>query len=95
MSIGASLADTEMSLKPQLHTNDKSLSASFGEVGYVTKYVGGEPYEGAYTVTPKVDEQTMPTKDKIMVDNVTIKSIPIFNVSNTSGGSTVYIAKEL
>lgn len=51
-------------------------------------------YEGVYDITPKVVEQRMETKDKLMRDDVTIKSIPFFNVSNTSGGTTVYIAKE-
>lgn len=52
-------------------------------------------YQGGYDVTPKVVEQKMETKDKVMRDDVTIKSIPFFNVSNTSGGSTVYIGNEV
>ena len=52
-------------------------------------------YEGMYDVTPRVVEQRMETKDKIMKDDVTIKSIPFFNVSNTSGGCTVYIGNEV
>lgn len=52
-------------------------------------------YQGAYDITPKVVEQRMETKDKLMTDDVTIKSIPFFNVSNTSGGSTVYIGNEV
>ena len=73
----------------------KTFDANFGEVQTVTKYIGGDPYEGDYIVTPRVVEQTMSTKDKVMTDDVTIKSIPFFNVSNESGGSTVYIAKEI
>ncbi len=71
------------------------IDADFGDVQTVTKYVGGEPYTGDYTVTPKVNEQTLPTKDKVLTDNVFIKSIPFFDVGNSSGGSTVYIAKEV
>lgn len=52
-------------------------------------------YQGVYDVTPKVVEQRMETKDKFMRDDMTIKSIPFFNVSNTSGGSTVYIGNEV
>lgn len=52
-------------------------------------------YEGEYEVTPKVSEQTLPTAQKLMSDDVTIKSIPFFNVGNTSGGSTVYIGNEV
>ena len=52
-------------------------------------------YQGVYDVTPKVVEQRMETKNKVLRDDVIIKSIPFFNVSNTSGGSTVYIGNEV
>lgn len=73
----------------------RTFSAEFGAVQTVTKYVGGEQYLGDYVVTPKVDEQRMATKNKVLIEDVTIKSIPFFNVSNTSGGSTVYIGNEV
>lgn len=52
-------------------------------------------YEGVYDVTPKVVEQTLATKNKVLRDDVTIQSIPFFNVSNTSGGTTAYIGNEV
>lgn len=52
-------------------------------------------YEGPYEVTPKVEAQTLETAGKIMQSNVEIHKIPYFEVDNTSGGSTVYIAKDL
>lgn len=52
-------------------------------------------YEGDYEVTPKVREQTLPTADRLLLEDVRIKEIPYFDVSNSSGGSTVYIAREL
>ena len=55
----------------------------------------GEIYDGEYVVIPKVTEQSLPTAEKFMEDDVTIKSIPYFNVSNTAGGSSVYIGSEL
>ena len=33
-------------------------------------------YEGSYSVTPKVYEQTLATKNKSMVDDVTVEEIP-------------------
>lgn len=54
-----------------------------------------EPFDGEYTVTPKVTEQIMATKNRLMLNDVTVKSIPFFNVSNTSGGNTVYIGNEV
>lgn len=54
-----------------------------------------EPYAGSYEVTPRVDAQTLATKQKFMQEDLTIKEIPFFNVSNTAGGSTVYIGREI
>ena len=52
-------------------------------------------YEGDYEVTPKVIEQTLPTTEKLLSEDVTIKKIPYFEVSNTSGGNTVFIGNEV
>lgn len=48
-------------------------------------------YEGDYDVTPKVEAQRLETKEKLMADDVRIKAIPFFEVSNNSGGDTIYI----
>ena len=62
----------------------------------VTAYSsGGVKYEGDYEVTPTVDGLELNTKDKYMSDDVTIRAIPFYEVSNTSGGNTVYIAGEI
>jgi hypothetical protein len=53
------------------------------------------PYEGDYEVTPKVEGQELKTKHKYMIQDVTVHAIPFFEVSNTSGGNTVYIANEI
>lgn len=55
-----------------------------------------EPYEpgnpDAYIVTPKpYDEQILETKDKVMEDNITVKKIPYYSVSNPEGGLTATI----
>lgn len=65
--------------------------------GVISKptFIGGEEYKGAYEVTPKVEAQTLPTKDKMLIDDMTIKAIPIFKVSNTTGGNTVFIGNEV
>ena len=70
-----------------------------GKVTKATIYRDGyeeyEVYKGSYEVTPKVAEQSMYTKDKLMAEDVKIKSIPFFSVSNETGGNTVYIGKEV
>lgn len=55
----------------------------------------GVKYDGDYEVTPTVGGTKLDTKDKYMVDDVKIKEIPFFEVGNTSGGSTIYIAGEI
>lgn len=52
-------------------------------------------YKGDYDIVPEVEEQILPTKNTLMADDITIKSIPFFSVSNSSGGDTVYIAEEV
>lgn len=44
-----------------------------------------------YTITPSTLEQTLDTKGKFMQNDLTIKEIPYYEVSNTSGGNTVHI----
>lgn len=50
-------------------------------------------YEGAYVVNPRLEAQTMPTKNKVLNEDMTIKGIEIHRVKNSSGGTTVYIAR--
>lgn len=54
--------------------------------------VAGNTYDGPYAVTPTADGKTLKTKDKYMKDDVTVLAIPVYDVSNTAGGTTFYIA---
>lgn len=54
-----------------------------------------EQYTGPYEVVPKVNPQTLSTARKMMRDDVTVREVPYYEVSNQFGGNTVYIAKEL
>ena len=58
---------------------------------YIGTYTpeGIEQYEGDYTITPKVSEQKMQTKNKMMKDNVTIQQIPFHEFSNETGTTVV------
>lgn len=56
--------------------------------------VGAAPYAGPYDVTPKIELQTLETKDKLMADDVTVKSIPYFEMDNNKG-TTVFIGNEV
>jgi hypothetical protein len=54
-----------------------------------------ETYNGDYEVTPKMEAQTLQTAMKMMRNDVQVKPIPIHRTSNASGGTTVYIGKEV
>lgn len=55
---------------------------------------GGEPYEGAYEVTPRVEATVLRTEGKTMEKDLTVKKIPYYETSNELG-ETVYIAAEV
>lgn len=54
-----------------------------------------DAYDGPYEATPMTVSQKLNTKEKYMNDDMSIRSIPYFDVGNTSGGSTVYIGTEI
>lgn len=57
--------------------------------------VGDFPvYDGSYQITPKVSEQVLETKNKSLLDDITVFQIPYAAVSNPSGGETVTIGLE-
>lgn len=69
-----------------------SFIAKFGELSVLPN---AEVYSGSYEITPAVKLQNVPTAQKFMKYDMTINAIPYFDVSNTAGGSTVYIGNEL
>ena len=61
---------------------------NFGEIVTIRDI---DTYEGPYNVTPRVYQQTLETKDKLMVDDVTVEIIPLNTVLNISNGYTATI----
>ena len=63
----------------------------------VTRTSSGDAqvYDGPYEAIPKVTAQTLPTAKKLMLEDVSVRAIPYFNVSNPAGGNTIYIANEV
>ena len=74
----------------KLSLDNASFDVDFGQLFEISDS-GIEVYRGAYLVEPDFMEQTLYTKDKKMLNDVTVKAIEIQRVSNTSGGRTVYI----
>lgn len=55
-----------------------------------------EPYTGAYEVTPLADEtQVLNTAKKRLDKNITIHPVPYVETSNSSNGTTIYIAERM
>lgn len=73
----------------------KQIKVDFKHLQVVSDNVGVDYYKGDYTVTPKVEKQELATRQKFLAENVKIKEIPFFEVSNLEGGQTVFIGKEL
>ena len=87
MNFDASFEHTVQIIDADFNEAQQMITADMGEVQIVTEYVGGDPFEGDYSVTPKVEAQTMPTKEKVMLDDVTIEPIPYAEVTNNFVGN--------
>ena len=53
------------------------------------------PYTGNYIVDPDFATQILGTKEKFMLDDVTVNPIEVARVSNPAGGRTIYIGGEI
>lgn len=82
--------------------SDGEVGALTGKIGYqkqlkgvieLPKWKETEIYNGDYIITPKIIEQSVKTRSKLMKDNVVVKAIPYFETSNQTG-KTVYIGGE-
>ena len=60
-----------------------------GSLTVSTEY---DDYTGDYTVTPKIDPQTILVENLHMVQDVIVEGIPNYEVSNPQGGTTFIIA---
>ena len=50
-----------------------------------------EPYDGEYVVVPSTVSQTLETRSKRLIDDVVVTEVPIAEVPNPAGGSTIVI----
>ena len=57
-----------------------------------TIQAAGRQYEGDYDVVPRVGEAVvLPTRDCLLARDITVEEIPLYEVSNLSGGNTLII----
>lgn len=85
-----------MEFRVRFNPTSQRIPVRFQAVQEVT----GEPpdveiYTGSYEVIPKVETQTLPTAQRFLTEDVKVTKIPYYVTGNTSGGDTVYIAKEV
>ena len=78
-----------------LHTDSQKIDTTFSEFQEISIIDEIEAYNGPYVVTPAIDSQVLPTAQKRMIDNMTVKAIPYFQTSNPQMGETVYIGSEV
>lgn len=67
-----------------------------GECGVITRYREADypVYTGATEVNPLFTEQVLPTREKCLLDDLTVNAINVAYVSNLQGGQTAYIGGE-
>lgn len=84
-----------VSISPALNFSIQSPKAICFSIDTAIVTGGGTPYTGDYIVTPRAHDQTvLPTKRKVMADDVTVLEVPYWETSNESG-VTAYIAQEV
>lgn len=52
-------------------------------------YNAGDPYTGEYEVTPAVTDKILKTKQKLLSEDITIKSIPYIEIPNETGTTVI------
>lgn len=87
-TLSANFIQTKCSFETDFIQTKCLFETDFGEVILVKK---DDVYTGDYNVIPRVYPQILLTKDKSMVDDVTIEIIPLVKVTNPSNGYTAVI----
>ena len=95
MRFDVTFQELDKKLDVNFRTRSDQIKVDFEHLQVISDNVGVDYYKGDYTVTPKVEKQELATRQKFLTENVKIKEIPFFEVSNLEGGQTVYIGKEL
>ena len=95
MIFDAKFEEQEQSFDVSFKEAQPNFKAGFEEKIVIEVISEHETYDGNYSVTPTLEAQTLPTKEKVMSDDLVVEAVPVYEVSNNSGGITVYIAKEV
>lgn len=88
MRLHVSFDEVDSILEARFVQTECTFNIDFGEV-FIVKT--DEVYDDDYNVIPRVYQQVLPTKDKLMIDDVTVEIIPLTKVKNLQNGYTVTI----
>ena len=88
MKLHVNFDEVDSVLEGRFIQTECTFNIDFGEVFFVKT---DDVYEGDYNVIPRVYQQILPTKDKLMIDDVTVEIIPLTKVLNLQNGYTVTI----
>ena len=77
-----------MNFKVNFQEKSNTFTPIFHEVG---SYTPATDYEGDYDISPKFEDQTLPTKNKTLNADILVNAIKVSRVSNSTGGKTIYI----
>ena len=95
MRFKVQFSESTVGVKVNFSSDSMRVDTAFADLQKVTIRDNATPYTGAYDITPRIDEQTLPTAQKLMTEDMRIKAIPYFETSNNSDGETVYIGSEV
>ncbi len=95
MQFSADFKESDKKFPVRFNNSENNFGVVFKNIQIATVRPDVEIYEGEYTVTPKVEAQTVPTAQKYMTEDMKVKAIPFYDVSNAFGGNTIYIGNEV
>lgn len=82
--------ETDVTLATTFDETETRFDIGFGELSEIPTEETNS-YDGPYNVRPALVDQTLETEGLLMREDVTVEQIPIYIVSNNSGGNTVVI----
>lgn len=88
MKLTVSFSEVDSFIAARFIQTKCTFNTNFGEIFQIRT---DDKYEGSYNVIPRVYQQTLETRDKLMLDDVIVEVIPLAKTINLSNGYTVTI----
>ena len=88
MKLAVNFNEVDSEICARFIQTECTFATDFGEVFLIKT---DDVYDGNYDVIPRVYQQVLPTKDKLMLDDVTVEIIPLSKIINLQNGYTVTI----